>query len=122
MLELAVTRLFNKESAARLFTREHTVKNHTKNVLSKSKLHLRSRRQAAAYGVPRGWIRLTDSNIEIRDRKSRDGKGALRLIGESPPGGGTDYPKDACENDQQIAASIQILHAWPSDTARDRRY
>jgi DNA-binding NarL/FixJ family response regulator len=55
VLELVADRLSNKEIAARLVISEHTVKNHLKNILSK--LHLRSRRQAADYGVARGWVR-----------------------------------------------------------------
>jgi DNA-binding NarL/FixJ family response regulator len=55
VLELVAARLQNKEIAARLVISEHTVKNHLKNILAK--LHLRSRRQAAAYGVARGWVR-----------------------------------------------------------------
>src|SRR6266849_895046 len=55
VLELVADRLSNKEIAARLFISEHTVKNHLKNILSK--LHLRSRRQAADYGRARGWVR-----------------------------------------------------------------
>jgi DNA-binding NarL/FixJ family response regulator len=56
VLELVATRMQNKEIAAQLVISEHTVKNHLKNILAK--LHLRSRRQAAAYGVVRGWVRL----------------------------------------------------------------
>ncbi len=55
VLELVADRLSNKEIAARLVISEHTVKNHLKNILSK--LHLRSRREAADYGVARGWVR-----------------------------------------------------------------
>jgi DNA-binding NarL/FixJ family response regulator len=55
VLELVAARLQNKQIAERLVISEHTVKNHLKNILSK--LHLRSRRQAAAYGVARGWVR-----------------------------------------------------------------
>jgi DNA-binding NarL/FixJ family response regulator len=55
VLELVAARLQNKEIAAQLVISEHTVKNHLKNILAK--LHLRSRRQAAAYGVARGWVR-----------------------------------------------------------------
>jgi DNA-binding NarL/FixJ family response regulator len=55
VLELVAMRLHNKEIAERLVISEHTVKNHLKNILAK--LHLRSRRQAAAYGVARGWVR-----------------------------------------------------------------
>lgn len=55
VLELVAARLTNKEIAQRLYISEHTVKNHLKNVLAK--LHLRSRRQAAAYAVARGWVR-----------------------------------------------------------------
>jgi DNA-binding NarL/FixJ family response regulator len=58
VLELVADRLSNKEIAARLVISEHTVKNHLKNILSK--LHLRSRRQAAEYGVARGWVRQSD--------------------------------------------------------------
>lgn len=56
VLELVAARLQNKEIAAQLVISEHTVKNHLKNILAK--LHLRSRRQAAAYGVARGWVRV----------------------------------------------------------------
>jgi DNA-binding NarL/FixJ family response regulator len=55
VLELVADRLSNKEIATRLVISEHTVKNHLKNILSK--LHLRSRRQAADYGLARGWVR-----------------------------------------------------------------
>jgi len=55
VLELVADRLSNKEIGARLVISEHTVKNHLKNILSK--LHLRSRRQAADYGLARGWVR-----------------------------------------------------------------
>jgi DNA-binding NarL/FixJ family response regulator len=55
VLKLVADRLSNKEIAARLVISEHTVKNHLKNILSK--LHLRSRRQAADYGLARGWVR-----------------------------------------------------------------
>jgi DNA-binding NarL/FixJ family response regulator len=55
VLELIASRLSNKEIGARLSISEHTVRNHLKNILSK--LHLRSRRQAADYGLARGWVR-----------------------------------------------------------------
>src|SRR6266487_765729 len=55
VLELVADRLSNKEIATRLVISEHTVKNHLKNILTK--LHLRSRRQAADYGLARGLFR-----------------------------------------------------------------
>jgi DNA-binding NarL/FixJ family response regulator len=61
VLELVADRLSNKEIAVRLVISEHTVKNHLKNILGK--LHLRSRRQAAEYGVARGWVRAADQNL-----------------------------------------------------------
>src|SRR3979409_2511592 len=58
VLELVADRLSNKEIAVKLVISEHTVKNHLKNILAK--LHLRSRRQAADYGLARGWVRPAD--------------------------------------------------------------
>ena len=58
MLNLVADRLSNKEIATRLVISEHTVKNHLKNILGK--LHLRSRREAADYGLARGWVRPLD--------------------------------------------------------------
>jgi DNA-binding NarL/FixJ family response regulator len=55
VLELVAARMQNKEIAARLVISEFTVKNHLRNILAK--LHLRSRRHAAAYGLARGWVR-----------------------------------------------------------------
>jgi DNA-binding NarL/FixJ family response regulator len=59
VLNLVADRLSNKEIAARLVISEHTVKNHLKNILGK--LHLRSRREAADYGLARGWVRPVDT-------------------------------------------------------------
>jgi two-component system, NarL family, nitrate/nitrite response regulator NarL len=58
ILELVAAHHSNKEIAARLVISEFTVKNHLKNILSK--LNVRSRGQAAAYSMARGWIRRTE--------------------------------------------------------------
>ena len=58
VLTLVTDRLSNKEIAARLVISEHTVKNHLKNILGK--LHLRTRREAADYGLARGWVRRVE--------------------------------------------------------------
>ncbi|HVP04692.1 MAG TPA: response regulator transcription factor [Dehalococcoidia bacterium] len=57
ILTLVADRMSNLEIANQLVISEHTVKNHIKNILAK--LHLRSRRHAAAYGIARGWVRPT---------------------------------------------------------------
>jgi DNA-binding NarL/FixJ family response regulator len=54
VLELVAQRHSNKEIAARLMISEYTVKNHLRNILSK--LHLRSRSQAARYALDRGLV------------------------------------------------------------------
>lgn len=55
VLELVSARNSNRDIAVQLAISENTVKNHLKNILSK--LHLKSRRQAAAYGLAKGWLR-----------------------------------------------------------------
>jgi DNA-binding NarL/FixJ family response regulator len=64
VLELVATRLSNAEIAERLVVSEHTVKNHMKSILSK--LQLRNRREAAAYGVARGWLPRPQKGGEAR--------------------------------------------------------
>jgi DNA-binding NarL/FixJ family response regulator len=54
VLKLVAHRFTNKEIAVRLSISEYTVKNHLRNILSK--LHLRSRTQAARYAVDRGLV------------------------------------------------------------------
>ena len=54
VLELVARRCTNKEIASRLVISEYTVKNHLRNILSK--LHLRSRAQAARYALRQGLI------------------------------------------------------------------
>ncbi len=61
VLELVAQRCTNKEIAARLFISEYTVKNHLRNILSK--LHLRSRIEAAAYA--RGLGRAAGSSAGL---------------------------------------------------------
>lgn len=55
VLTLVAQRRSNKEIATELVISEHTVKNHMKNILTK--LQVRSRRAAAAYGIAHGWFR-----------------------------------------------------------------
>lgn len=55
VLGLVARRMSNKEIASQLVISEHTVKNHMKNILTK--LQVRSRRAAAAYGISQGWFR-----------------------------------------------------------------
>ncbi len=55
ILELVSARLSNKEIAAQLVLSEHTVKNHLRSILTK--LRVKSRRQAADYGIMRGWVK-----------------------------------------------------------------
>lgn len=59
VLELVAAQRANKQIAEQLSISEYTVKNHLKNILAK--LHVHNRRQAAAYGVARGWIRRSAS-------------------------------------------------------------
>ncbi len=54
VLTLVAQRRSNKEIAAQLVISEHTVKNHMKNILTK--LQVRGRRAAAAYGEAQGWF------------------------------------------------------------------
>jgi DNA-binding NarL/FixJ family response regulator len=58
VLELVADRLSNKEIAARLVISEHTVRNHLKNILGK--LQLRTRREAADYGLAQVWCATPD--------------------------------------------------------------
>lgn len=67
VLELVAQRCTNKEIAARLFISEYTVKNHLRNILSK--LHLRSRIEAAAYA--RGYSRPADAPPAVPTRRGR---------------------------------------------------
>ena len=55
ILKLIADGKTNRAIAMEIGLSEYTVKNHLKNILSK--LHLRSRRQAADYGLARGWVR-----------------------------------------------------------------
>ena len=54
VLELVSRRYSNKEIAVALVITEYTVKNHLRNILSK--LHLRSRTEAARYARERGIL------------------------------------------------------------------
>src|SRR5262249_10865046 len=54
VLELVAARLSNAAIAERLVVSAPTVKNPVKSILSK--LRLRTRPRAAAYGVARGWL------------------------------------------------------------------
>ncbi len=58
VLELVAAHNSNRQIADSLTISEYTVKNHIKSILTK--LQLRSRHQAATYGVVRGWIRPAD--------------------------------------------------------------
>lgn len=58
VLELVARRYSNKEIAARLIISEYTVKNHLRNILSK--LHLRSRTEAARFAHDQGLVTPTD--------------------------------------------------------------
>lgn len=54
VLQLVAQRYTNKEIASQLYLSEYTVKNHLRNILSK--LHLRSRVEAARYAIGQGLI------------------------------------------------------------------
>lgn len=64
VLELVAQRCTNKEIAARLFISEYTVKNHLRNILSK--LHLRSRIEAAAYARSLGRAADAPPAVPVR--------------------------------------------------------
>jgi DNA-binding NarL/FixJ family response regulator len=65
VLKLIVHGATNREIAHKLIISEHTVKVHLRNILSK--LNLRNRQQAAAYGARKGLVK----NI-IQETNSRD--------------------------------------------------
>jgi DNA-binding NarL/FixJ family response regulator len=54
VLQLVAGSRSNRDIAERLVISEHTVKNHIRSILAK--LQVRNRRQAAVYGIARGWV------------------------------------------------------------------
>jgi DNA-binding CsgD family transcriptional regulator len=82
-LELVAARLQNKEIAAQLVISEHTFKNHLENILAK--LHLRSRRQAATYGVACGWVRPRLGDLKSDQSWAYNHGGNARVPGVPDP-------------------------------------
>lgn len=103
VLELVTRRHTNKEIAARLIISEYTVKNHLRNILSK--LHLRSRNEAARYAIGRGLIDATPGTSPATRVPAAGGSAAgvpvpgVSSAGACPPGvpgGARAAPGVAC--------------------------